>query len=499
MTTIDMTTKRAEGPVRTLTEEQVAILEQPPTSTIIVEAGAGTGKTTVIADYARKWNKHRGLYLAFNKDIAEHARSRMPPWVRAQTVNSLAYQALGVARQKDRLVGRIRRQTIRQAGIDLGSEYLSPDRMMRCILDGLTNFCNDGGNDLQAKHCGLELLPARVQQVEMPRIAAVIRRFVNYQDSGLPFTHDVYLKYFEMFGTIGQAYDYIALDEAQDSNGVTLSIANKSKLPILLIGDSKQAIYAFRGATNAMTAIEAPRFPLTMSWRFGPRVAAMANAVLSHSDEPPPFKVRGRPDRDSVIERYAGKAPARSFLLSRTNGRLLEGLVSIPPQATFYVAGGFDVLANQILSALALSRNEQHKVTDPYVRSFLHWQDMLEEAEYDDPDARKLVKIIADYGDGLPELLERLRTQHRPHHLDAQIMLSTAHKAKGLEADTVVVLDDFQTPREMRARLLSDKMSQEAFEQEINLLYVACTRAKYRLILSPNMHEDFIHVINGDK
>lgn len=496
MSAIDITGPVADNAQRKLTEEQVAIIDQPPTRTIIVDAGAGTGKTSTLTAYARRWNAHRGLYLAFNREIADHAQSRFPPWVKAQTVHSMAYQALGVSKHKSR-IGRLRRQTILQAGIDIHSDYLSPDRMIRSILDGISNFCSDAGPELLPRHCGLEKAPAMVQQQAMPRIAEVVKRFINYETSGLPFTHDIYLKNFELFGSISPTYDYVMIDEAQDSNGVTLSIAKKSGKPILLIGDARQSIYAFRGAMNAMSAIEAPRYPLTMSWRFGPEVADLANHILSQADDRPTFRLRGRPDRRTDIERYSGKAPTRSFLLSRTNGRLLEGLAAIPPNATFHVAGGFDTLAGQMLSALALSKNEQSKVIDSYVRSFSHWEELKDEAGHDDPDARKLVKIVADYGDQIPAMIERLRSQHRVHHQDAQILLSTAHRAKGLEADCVVILDDFPTPRELRARLLDDKMSEQDYEQELNLLYVACTRARYRLLLSGPLYDEFAHIIGG--
>lgn len=497
MNGIDLTGEAPVVGAREHTDEQKAILAQPPTSTIIVDAAAGTGKTSTLADYARRWNKHRGLYLAFNKPAADDAQSRFPPWVRAQTVHSFAYHALGVSKHKDRMIGRLRRQTIYQAGIDVHSEYLSPDRMIRCILDGINNFCSEGGAELLPVHCGLDKSPLRVQEAVMPRIAAAIKRFINYETSGLPFTHDIYLKNFELFGKIGDAYDYVMVDEAQDSNGVTLSIAQKSGLPVLLIGDDRQSIYAFRGAINAMSKVEAPRFPLSMSWRFGPEVAALANHILSHSETPPTLIVRGRPDRKTEIERYNGKAPSRSFLLARTNGRLLEGLTSIPPNTTFHVAGGFDVLAGQMLSALALSKNDQKNVKDSYVRSFMHWEELKDEADHDDPDARKLVKIVSDYGDQIPEIIERLRAQHRVHHQDAQILLSTAHKAKGLESDCVIILDDFSTPRELRARVIEDKMTEQDYEQELNLLYVACTRARYRLLLCANLYDDFAHVIGG--
>ena len=54
---------------------------------------------------------------------------------------------------------------------------------------------------------------------------------------------------------------------------------------------------------------------------------------------------------------------------------------------------------------------------------------------------------------------------------DADIIVTTAHKSKGLEWDCVVILKGF-------IDLTKDDVEQE----EINLFYVAITRAKKRLI-----------------
>lgn len=498
MSGVDITGTIANPDKRVPSDEQQAIIEQPPTSTIIVEAGAGSGKTTTLVDYAYRWRQYRGLYLAFNKEIAESAKSRFPSWITAMTGHSYAYRALGVAKHKDRLVGRIRRQTIRDAGFDIRTPHMSPDRMMRCILMALTNFCIDAGNELLPEHCGLAGMPSGVQSLILPKIAAVVKRFMDYENSGLPFTHDIYMKTLEMHGSIGDVADYIMIDEAQDSNACMISLAKKSGKPLIFIGDTKQSIYNFRGAYNAMDKVDGVRLPLSMSWRFGQEAADLANHILSYSDEPPTHPLRGRPDRSTSIELYEGMAPSRSFILSRTNARLFEGLIAIPPNMTFYVAGGFDTLANQLRSAWSLSRNDQYKVTDPYVRAFASWDEMVEEAGESDPDAKKLVKIVKEYGDQVPVILDRLRSFARPNHEDARILLSTAHKAKGLEAEVVVILDDFATPDELKARLLDNKIKPIDYEQEINLLYVACSRAQRRLLLPPSLHADVKRILEGN-
>jgi hypothetical protein len=481
--------KRAAEP-NALTDEQAMIVDHDPRDTLIVEAFAGTGKTSTLVEYAKRW-KARGLYLCFNAAISREAQSRFRGTnVKAQTAHSYASQALGVNRYNGRLITKIRRQHIREAGISLGNLYITEEKMMKALLAALTNFMIDDGPELKPSHCGLQGLTERALGSVMPMLSAIVERFVNFQTSELPFTHDIYLKHLELFGGISREYDYLLIDEAQDLNPVLISLVKKSGLPAIIVGDPFQSIYAFRGAISAMRMFDAPRLPLSQSWRFGSDVADVANHVLTHVSEPPERPIRGRPGRETRVERYAGSAPARCFILARTNARLFEGLIGIRDKP-FHVAGGFGPLASQLRSAYHLSRAEMFKVQDQFVRQFSSWEEFSSEAEEGDPDAKRLVKLISEHGDQIPVIIDRLQVLARENPDDAYIILSTAHKAKGLEADVVVMLDDFETPRELKDKMVEGKTDQTTFDQEIHLLYVSVTRAKERLLLADRLFDAF--------
>jgi ATP-dependent exoDNAse (exonuclease V) beta subunit len=89
--------------------------------------------------------------------------------------------------------------------------------------------------------------------------------------------------------------------------------------------------------------------------------------------------------------------------------------------------------------------------------------------------------------DCLPGILKRLPGPHRAKEHEAQLIVSTAHKAKGREFETVVVLEDFELPKDLVARRIRDKTKTDETDQLINLLYVACTRATKRLILADKL------------
>ena len=83
---------------------------------LVLQAGAGTGKTTTLAMLATG-TQRRGRYLAFNKDIAHDAATRFPRTVTCKTAHATAYAALGY-RYGSRLNGP--RQPAWKAGQALG-------------------------------------------------------------------------------------------------------------------------------------------------------------------------------------------------------------------------------------------------------------------------------------------------------------------------------------------------------------------------------------------
>ena len=79
-----------------------------------------------------------------------------------------------------------------------------------------------------------------------------------------------------------------------------------------------------------------------------------------------------------------------------------------------------------------------------------------------------------------------LRRRAVPHPTAAERVLSTAHKAKGLEWDRVRLADDFPGLEELGAadREGAPLLAAGERDQELHLLYVAATRA--RRGLEPN-------------
>jgi len=96
------------------------------------------------------------------------------------------------------------------------------------------------------------------------------------------FEHDHYLKMWALRDPVIAA-DFLLLDEAQDTNPVVEQVftAQRDHAQLVLVGDSAQAIYGWRGARDVMTGFDGRRLSLSRSFRFGPPLAAEANRWLT--------------------------------------------------------------------------------------------------------------------------------------------------------------------------------------------------------------------------
>lgn len=469
-----------------LTAEQQAIIDRPPTSTIKVAAGAGCGKTSTLIEYGRRWPA-RGLYLAFNKSIADEARQKFPPSIETRTAHSFAFRALDIGKRGN-VVGKLKLEHLDDYEDMIGSvPGMSRGQVRAAILRTIDNFLIDAGTKLHPHHCPLDDVTKRNAVRRM--VHAIINKLLRFKKHDLPITHDTYLKAFELWHRIDDGYEYLLLDEAQDLNPVLISIARKAQLPMIVVGDTYQSIYRFRGAVDAMEQFEVDELPLSQSWRFGPEVANLANRILSHHSKPPRHPLRGNPNRSTEIVRYQGRAPTGhgTAILARTNARLFESLAMI--DRPFHLVGGLNELERQLSSAYALRNHQLAKVTDATVARFTSWRAFDDAAERGDADAKRLREIVEKQGDALPGILKRLAGLHRANENEAQLIVSTAHKAKGREFETVVVLEDFELPKDLVARRIRDKTKTDETDQMINLLYVACTRATKRLFLADKLFE----------
>lgn len=154
-------------------------------------------------------------------------------------------------------------------------------------------------------------------------------------------------------------------------------------------------------------------------------------------------------------------------------GLMEETLQVIQDGKSVCVVGKLDEAIKLLESAWYLSQGQNDRVTHPDIAMAGDWEG-LEEASKDDPELGLAVRRVKEYGGRIPRIIRELKLGVCTDERDAEITISTAHKAKGREWDVVRLAGDFKDP------FMYNKKTQkwEACEEERNLLYVAATRAR---------------------
>ena len=472
-----------------------------------VKAGAGTGKTSTLNLMAEEVPGKRGQYVAFNKSIVEEAGRKFPQDCRARTAHSLAMGAVGL-RYRHRLgQGRMRSDQLgRHLGLDpFNVQYkgktkvIQPGHLASTVMRAMAIFCNTDDQRPTERHIpymdGIDEPSGgkrtyenndRVKQIIAPYLEAAWRDLCN-PDGRLPYAHDHYLKLWELTDPVIKA-DYILFDEAQDASPVMLSIVHQQaeRCQLVFVGDSNQAIYSWRGAVDALDNVDTDHtLYLTQSFRFGPEIADVANAILLdrlNSD----MRLEGLASIPSHVGHLDGTADC---VLTRTNAVAMETVLNAQFRGRqAYLMGGGDEIKRFVNAVIDL--NTRGRTTYPDLACFDSWQEVVEYTAQDPQgdELKLLVKLVQDHG---VEVIKTALDKMPRYEEDADVVVSTAHKAKGREWDSVRLTEDF------RYRTSDDANADpELPAEEWRLLYVACTRAK--LVLDPYASEPMIDLLGLD-
>ncbi|HEX6520755.1 MAG TPA: UvrD-helicase domain-containing protein [Streptosporangiaceae bacterium] len=459
------------------TEEQVAACDVFASGDeLALIAGAGTGKTTTLEMMGRTASGERagysGIYMTFNRAAADDARSRFPRDVECSTAHSLAWRATG-----QEFKGRLRAPRIPSkkiasilgiaTEITAGPDKISCAHQARLVMGMIRGFCYSDAIEVMARHMETVngLSPQDHEEVARLLLPFAVKAWDDIcSPSGrLPFKHDHYLKMWALTKP-RLPCDFILLDEAQDTDPVVEEVFLAQDAQRVCVGDPAQQIYAWRSARDVMTVFPARHLYLTQAFRFGPRIAETANRWLEHAGSD--LRLTGAGSAASRI----GEAEHADAVLCRTNSdvmtevfRFLEAGVPVA------MAGGGEALRDiaKAASDLKAGRRTNH----PELFLFSDWGEVQDYAENDTvgQELRSLVQLVDAHGpEAIIHAVERLSDERQ-----AQVIVSTAHKAKGREWSRVRIGPGFRRPPaddDGQQRLLNPA--------EARLIYVAVTRAR---------------------
>lgn len=287
------------------------------------------------------------------------------------------------------------------------------------------------------------------------------------QENKIPITHSFYLKEFSLtFDPAKYNFDFVLLDEAQDTNEVTLNIFNQFNSKKILVGDKHQSIYKFRGAVNAMDKVETDySLFLSHTFRCSKDVVSFANYVLktykNEQKELISSKLESSKDDNTIA--YITRTNSQTiFLISKYDDFHLyktpQQLFKTAIQVHYFLTKKFDKLYDDF----------------KYLIKYENKQGLTEYAKkYNDVNLQSAIRVASTFKGYLFVLLNKAKIKNNKN---SKIKILTAHTSKGLEFENVVLGADFKSLCKINDR--------EILIEEANLLYVAITRAKSKISFS---------------
>lgn len=463
------------------TDEQQAIIAAAQTGgSMKIEAGAGSGKTSTLRLVAEALAPKRGLYLAYNKAIQVEASTSFPENVECRTAHSVAYRAVG--RKYQRRLNAKRISASQYAAVlhlapfsyrhDGEGFNLEPWRLAIIIKETIARFCNSASREVECRHIPRDLPVPEDQRPALcnhltPYLTAAwedIKRF----DGQLTFTHDCYLKMWSLSNPTLD-YDFILFDEAQDANPCIAVVVQNQRAQQIMVGDSAQAIYGWRGAIDAMKNFEADHHLfLSQSFRFGEAVAEQANRWLAQVGAS--LRIKGFDQVQSTVE----SLEKPNAILCRTNAGCIESAMKAQEDGhTVSIVGGVKEIESFTFAARDLQSGKD--TTHPELGAFHSWTEVQEAVKNGEAnDLGMMVRLIDNYSTGA--ILSVCYNSRNIKPEEADVIVSTAHKAKGLEWDAVKIHSDFKAPKEPE-----DGSRPKISITEAMLVYVAVTRSRRQL------------------
>lgn len=454
----------------------------------IVIAVAGSGKTTTGVEMVKRIPSGSHVFLAFNKAIATELSSR---GINGRTFHSLCYSPVLRARRANSVDGDKLRKLVAET---LGDREVMLYGSFICRLVGLAKNSGVGclTQDIPEVWQGMidyHDLELDAEEATIARAIELARELLQASNTSDALDFDDLLYLAVKDGISLPKFDYVFVDEAQDTNMIQRAILRKIMKPstrLIAVGDPSQAIYGFRGAdSDSMQRIakefDCTELPLTVTYRCPTSVVEFAQQWVSHIEAAPAapegsvtslgrsWDVKRFEANDLIVCRTTRPLIALAYSLIRAHvpARIMgkeigQGLKAL---VTKMRAKGIDATVAKL-----------HDYTAREVEKCIgKGQDARAEAIQDKTDA---VLCIIDGLDENNRTVPALMAAIDALFADVAnaVVLATIHKSKGLEAHRVYWLNSSACPASW-ARQPWQR------QQEKNLCYVAATRAKSELVL----------------
>lgn len=473
-------------------DEQKAIFAwfESGAGNLVVQARAGTGKTTTIKQaFSHAPETGRLLYAVFNKKNQREAQEKITDArVDVRTLHSLGFFFIKSVWRDAKPDDAVELDRVTAVDATL------PEEVAAAVVR-LVGFCKNLTTTVPELNAVIDIADARnisvsdelektfpVSKLASLAIAVLKQSLVRDHSDRVSFNDMVWLPV--VAGWVKPTFSLVVVDEAQDMNMPQLLMAERAcnrNGRICIVGDDRQAIYGFRGAaTDGMhlmrQRLNAPQLGLTVTYRCPRLVVALAQEIVADYTAAPTAP------EGEVIDMDLGQAiktlVVGDAVLSRLNAPLMSIALTLLRNGTPARIEGRDIgkqLVGMVRKLRAKSVPDFFKKLNAwgekqsarisagggrYVQSKLEGiQDQVLTLSTVAQDC----KSVAAIEDKITSLFEDSDSARKP-----AVVCSSVHKAKGLEWNKVcLVADTFRSGTE---------------GEEANIYYVAVTRAKKTLV-----------------
>jgi DNA helicase-2/ATP-dependent DNA helicase PcrA len=454
----------------------------------VVKATAGSGKTYTIVKSCDHIRAERILLCSFNRHIADHLTTVVPPGVESNTLNSIGY---GIVRNNLKTkVNKFKNWNILRSVLPDEKEQIkirsSVDRLICLMKNNLVTedivvrtreMINYYGIEIHKDYDG-DKFEELFEKVYTRSIRET--KEIDFDDQKLQPI---------ILGMGVYKYDMVLVDESQDLSMLDVEFIKKIADRAVFVGDPYQSIYGFRSALpEAMDTIteqfQATELPLSICYRCPEAVIDEAKTVNPTIESPTDHggvnaKGEGIVDRVEK-DTFRRDVSEGDFVLCRTTAPLIKECLKMLPYKKCYVRGrdigeGLERLVKTVsgdknLEIGIFDRRLDEYFSDNSERLQNLGRDVqLGELEDKVDSLKALMERCSDV-DSLNRVIKELITDN-----GEGICFCTIHKSKGLEANNIWILrwDLVPHPRAKKEWQLS---------QEVNLKFVAITRSMQKLI-----------------
>lgn len=457
---------------------------------LIVSAVAGSGKTTTIIEAARRLPDYASTAMvAFNKAIQQEFEARLS-LLGKNSVTAKTYHALGLDAVK---ASRLYRPKVEQSKavflLKRHYDYVPHSQKMAAAKAWEMlryNLLEPSPGHFAAIVAAYEI-PVQEQWADIVyQMVVWLSQVWLGELSMIDYADMIYLPVADD-RIRPRKYDFVFADEVQDTNAAELALLEMSTGGKFIgVGDRRQAIYGFAGAgTESVDVVKArlgaDELPLSISYRCPRAVGQLINQEFPEI----PFRVAENAPEGVVRRISAASLEAElrpgDMVLCRVNSDLVSLAVDLLASGKPAAIKGRD-LGERLIALIDEFRPES---AIDLMRAASEWG-YAEAAKWRNFGLEQRAAEVADRAEILVGLAARLgsveavksviSTLFQSSSSAGKVLLSSGHRAKGLEAERVYII---------RPDLLPHPAAKKEGEvkQEMNLKYVMYSRSKMELVI----------------